>query len=492
MSKICRSFVIITAIFALICIFSFSAYATQPGSNIDTADSLTANTATPILADGVYRITSYNRYNHRLTVPQSKISDCSTVTAELNSKSTSEMDRYDMNSLWWISHISGNNYSIRPLHKIDKALDVADDGESLQLYHTLSATDTLYSSRWTISQPDEWAETSYYMFASVGNSGKVIYCNAVGNIGICDYEMMTSIAWIMEPLSSAQVSAMEGITFYGDFALKVGESRTFEKNVFSSNSLSQSVTYSIPSGYFGLSVSSGGTITGTSEALTKVKAVSNVDSTISGTADVVVSNTGKVTATLIGIPSSLGGTHDHSSYMTDTETYLKSIYGSVSSVVKKYSVADEYDAYADMINSKVFIFRGHGLKDSIYFGDDAMYSPILYSFVMEGTKSYEFSETELILYMCCLTGEGGADDDNLVRATKYNGAQNIIGFNISIDCAKANLWIASFMEELNKYSSGEITYSDVSLALSYMSYTDISPCITKDNVVFTYNKNTFS
>lgn len=145
-----------------------------------------------------------------------------------------------------------------------------------------------------------------------------------------------------------------------------------------------------------------------------------------------------------------------------------------------------------MINSKVFIFRGHGFKDSIYFGDDAMYSPVLYSFVVKGTKSYEFSGTELILYMCCLTGEGGASDDNLVSATNLNGAHNTIGFNISICCQKANLWIESFMKSLNDYSSEEITYLDVSQALSNMSYKDISPWITKENVVFTHNNKTFS
>lgn len=57
--------------------------------------------------------------------------------------------------------------------------------------------------------------------------------------------------------------------------------------------------------------------------------------------------------------------------------------------------------------------------------------------------------------------------------------------------------ILSFAASATKQES-EITTANIlaenaaTPILADMSYTDISPCITKDNVVFTYNRNTFS
>lgn len=150
---------------------------------------------------------------------------------------------------------------------------------------------------------------------------------------------------------------------YGDCAVGVGSTTQLTAGVFSTNSMSQSVTFSVPSGYLGITVTSGGVVTGTSTGLTRVNAVSNVDSTITGNAHIAVTSDGRNTATLIGIPSALGGNHDHSSYLTTTAAYLRNIYDTSASITQKQSISNEDVAFADMISSKVFIFRGHGMQN---------------------------------------------------------------------------------------------------------------------------------
>ena len=142
-----------------------------------------------------------------------------------------------------------------------------------------------------------------------------------------------------------------------------------------------------------------------------------------------------------------------------------------------------------MISSKVFIFRGHGMQNSIWFGDSNLYSPVLFSSKVKSGTSPEFSKSELILYMCCLTGAGGKNADNLVRATYLNGAENTIGFNVEIDCDNANGWIAQFMYDLNieAESSGEITAQNILNALGNISYTEYD--FSNTNVIYIVNDN---
>lgn len=93
-------------------------------------------------------------------------------------------------------------------------------------------------------------------------------------------------------------------------------------------------------------------------------------------------------------------------------------------------------------------------------------------------------KSTLILYMCCPAGEVGAYADNIVRATYNNGAKNTIGFNVSIDCGSANLWIRQFMDRLvySAYTVGEITESDIRSALRGIDYSQCN--FNSSNIVY--------
>lgn len=86
--------------------------------------------------------------------------------------------------------------------------------------------------------------------------------------------------------------------------------------------------------------------------------------------------------------------------------------------------------------------------------------------------------------MCCPAGEVGAYADNIVRATYNNGAKNTIGFNVSIDCGSANLWIRQFMDRLvySAYTVGEITESDIRSALIGIDYSQCN--FNSSNIVY--------
>ncbi len=452
----------------------------------DTPKSETLqSTDTPILEEGVYCISNVFT-NYRLAVPGFATENGSEVRCIRDNRASTSLTAVDKNRLWWVGHISGNTYSIRPLHIINKALDVADgngDKLAVQLYTAgISAGGALYSSRWIISQPTaSMVNSGQYLLTNSGDQTKVLYCSGSGTVsakkgGVTDYTK-----WKFTRLSDEQAKSLEGIVIYGDFAIAKGESTNLSVGVFSTTSMSQSVTFSKGTGYYGITVTSNGTVTGTEYGASMVKVVSNVNSSIIGKANFWVADASNRTATLVGIPSSLGNEHDHTSCFTEVETYLRGIYGSSSSIIKEQSVVDDNVVLGDISNSQVFIFRGHGLRNGIYFGDDKMNSPALFSSIVRWGTAREFANTDLVLYMCCLTGEGGVNADNLVRATYENGAKNTIGFDKEIICGDANKWIKEFMEELKiaSASSGEITITknNIKTALreiDYSLYKDLS------------------
>lgn len=434
-----------------------------------------------ILEEGVYRIRNILKHEY-LTVPDFCIDDFSEVRCVADSRRYYQVTKYEKNALWWVSHISGNQYSIRPLHKVNMALDLADDGVSVQIYNVGASISTIYTSRWAVSQPEDWLDSEVYTLCQMNNEDKTLCANSAGTVYTCDYEVSGATGWLFERLDDEQEEELEGIIIYGDFGVKAGSTKRLQAGVFSRTSLSQSVTYSIASGYSGISVTSAGYLTGTSVGPSRVKAVSTVNSRITGYADVAVSSEDDVCATLIGIPSS--DEHDHTSYMSNAATCLRGIYGSGSIISKKEAVDSDDEVLSDIMNSKVFIFRGHGEKAIIWFGDNNMYSHCLTTDTINATMSREFSNTELVLYMCCLAGEGGAYADNIVRATYNNGAKNTIGFNVSIDCGSANLWIRQFMDRLaySAYTVGEITESDIRSALIGIDYSQCN--FNSSNIVY--------
>lgn len=438
----------------------------------DTPKSETLqSTDTPILEEGVYCILN-DLVGARLTVPGFAMASGSTLRCVEDSRSISSLTSADKNSLWWVSHIYDDIYSIRPLHKINMALDLGDNNGNIQLYSAgIYPGNALYTSRWIITQPTDFEGTDEYTLRNYHDQTKALYGNSIGEVYADEYVVRASTRWEFIRLSDKQVKSLEGIMIYGDFAVANGSSTKLSASVFSATSMNQSVTFSLPSGYFGITVTSNGTVTGTGTGLSRVKAVSNVDPNITGSAQVVVMSGSRRAATFVGIPD-VG--HDHTSCYTDIEANLKGIYGSSAQIYSKQAMEDGEEAVSDIIGSKVFIFRGHGVRNAIYFGESTLYSAAMFSSDVSDGTSREFSKTELVLYMSCLTGEGGKHADNLVRATYENGAKNTIGFSVSITCGDANNWIKDFMKNLRNEvgSSGVITQNAISNVISSMYYTN--------------------
>ena len=306
-----------------------------------------------ILEEGVYRIRNILKHEY-LTVPDFCIGDFSEVRCVADSRRYYQVTKYEKNALWWVSHISGNQYSIRPLHKVNMALDLADDGVSVQIYNVGASISTIYTSRWAVSQPEDWLDSEVYTLCQMNNEDKTLCANSAGTVYTCDYEVSGATGWLFERLDDEQEEELEGIIIYGDFGVKAGSTKRLQAGVFSRTSLSQSVTYSIASGYSGISVTSAGYLTGTSVGPSRVKAVSTVNSRITGYADVAVSSEDDVCATLIGIPSS--DEHDHTSYMSNAATCVRGIYGSGSIISKKEEFITKYiNVLASKIKADIYI-----------------------------------------------------------------------------------------------------------------------------------------
>ena len=136
-------------------------------------------------------------------------------------------------------------------------------------------------------------------------------------------------------------------------------------------------------------------------------------------------------------------------------------------------------------NSDVFVFRGHGIQNSIYFGDDEMYSPTMFISDVSLGGMRIFSDSELVVYCCCLCGEGGMTADNLVVATYNEGAKNVIGFKISINCSEANDWLGDFFDGLAL--KGQIDHSTICQVLSEIEVSFVGKSVSKSNLLYMYN-----
>lgn len=155
-------------------------------------------------------------------------------------------------------------------------------------------------------------------------------------------------------------------------------------------------------------------------------------------------------ASLIALPSDA----DRSSYFDDIATDLASMgYSNVynNHSVRMYGLSrDELLCY--MANSKITLIRTHGDTGSIVT-DDINGVALTIEHLEYIDNPYLFEDSELILYVACLTGQGGVTGDNLVNATLASGAQNVIGFENVINTYAANEWSQKFFEKMNQYSS---------------------------------------
>lgn len=348
------------------------------------------------------------------------------------------------------------------------------------------ATSVVYDARWKIFVDED--NPYGYVVQNQGNSSLTMALNlSTGNVYTAEYSGSSLERWYFDKLTDAEVESLEGIIVYGDSAVKVGSSTQLVAGVFSTETLNQGVTYS--SSYNEASMTAGGYVTGVSAGRFAVGVTSKEDSSVTGSAILFVVAKDREAATLVGIPSSIGGVHDHTSYFADVTDDIKAIYGSTAGVSTYASISNGNDAVGYICNSDVFVYRGHGQSNRIQFGDDTISSPIMSIASFGSGEMRLFSKSDLIIYCCCLCGAGGETANNLVVATYNRGAKNVIGFKIEINCNEANNWIAAFSTSLREQTSGDkVTYTSVLNALRDAEMQYFNTSAARSNMLFMYNK----
>ena len=176
--------------------------------------------------------------------------------------------------------------------------------------------------------------------------------------------------------------------------------------------------------------------------------------------------------------------HDHESSLGSIQTYLEIVgytpqihLGSFSiNNIKKYLIDDV---------SSVFVSRSHGgyqesngiqqntyivIKDGITFTSDIELS------------SLDLSHMDLVMFVGCATGRGGEYGNNLPHQAVIQGAVAAVGFEETIHCDDANIWLIQFWRLM------ELHYS-ISSACALLSVQGQYIGTGLENVVLCGNSN---
>ena len=449
---------------------------------VESSNVLSEATSTQILEDGVYYIRVWSSLDY-LSVPNYNVNNSANVACTATRNSDWSVTN-EKNQIWLLTHLGDNKYSIRPIMKPDMGLNCTST--NVNIYNI--GTDYDYAPTtaiWCITYAPE--NSSSYVIQLGGDSNETVaYNTTTQNVYTKSYTGAPEERWNIEKLSDTDVEGLEGVMLFGPSTIRVGDTISFTAGVFSASTLDQSVTYY--STYYAISINSDGSITGNYEDVVNIRVTSAVDSTCYGVAQIAVTDYGRQDAALIGIPSDLGGTHNH-------EGYFNTIYSDLSSIVD----GDDIATYTEIANykiavgllysSEIFVFRGHGLQNKILFGDDTLLAPYMSSANISAEANVALKDSELVLYMCCLTGQGGIYADNLVTATATEGAKNVIGFTVEIACDAANNWIADFFEELSNLAYGleDITTDNIETVLAILSTQYPNTTVSNSNVLYMYN-----
>lgn len=452
------------------------------GENISEFNEASSLNSTQLLANGVYRIINWGSLNN-LTVQNYGISNNTNVHCMENQRE-SNLFVTEKNQLWLLTHLSNDTYTIRPIHKPNMALDY--NNPNVSIYGIgVDYTFSLESTKWKIT---ESLEDELYVIQNTALSSRTLAEDfSTGNVYTKTYTGNDYELWMLIPLSSSEVSSLEGIMVFGNSFVQAGSSTQLVAGVFSESTLNQSVTYNCLD--IDISVSTSGIVTGVYEGMANIGVVSDYDSSISGSIKIAVTASSGKTASLIGIPSELGGTHDHTSKYNYTASVLRSIYGTMNSNSTPVytSILDGETAVMYMMSSEVFIYRGHGNIDSIVFGDGVLSQEMTAS-AFGVNQSRNLSNVDLVLYCCCWCGAGGRTGDNLVVDTYLKGAENVIGFQVAVICSEANDWLEDFISELSiRCNSNKITCEDVHNALNAISYDYSNTTVSNYNTTYMYN-----
>lgn len=120
-----------------------------------------------------------------------------------------------------------------------------------------------------------------------------------------------------------------------------------------------------------------------------------------------------------------------------------------------YRYIDSDLGLAAMREGPVVLFNTHGFNDRILM-THKLSGESESALTMEQVKVLPdgaFSNTKLVVYIACLTAEGGASADNLFKATVDKGAEIVIGFSNVIKSTECDFWNEEFCRALSEKCS---------------------------------------
>lgn len=180
---------------------------------------------------GVFYVQNYYS-GYYLHVENGKSNNYTNVY-QFSKYSTSTIDAYRIRQMWRIHHLGNGVYSIRPLHKLDMALDVT--GTNADIYN-IGTTDTLVRvpsyAQWEIS----WNGNGY-VIKNTGSNSKTLQVEDSGtasgaNVNVGSYTGGSSQKWLLERINNPPKGVIMYNTSTGYYissaskAIAVGESKT--------------------------------------------------------------------------------------------------------------------------------------------------------------------------------------------------------------------------------------------------------------------------
>ena len=169
-------------------------------------------------------------------------------------------------------------------------------------------------------------------------------------------------------------------------------------------------------------------------------------------------------AILIGVTETDEG-HDHIAGLNNAVPHIISTNFYEPTVSLREYTVSEINNLLNNNNNRIFVSRGHG-----GYVNSANTGNVFRTFIClsdDGQSRYnsdvmsqmDLSNMELIAFIGCHTGAGGANGNNLINAVVNRGARVAIGFNDTIYCSFANTWTEELFDLLsNGYSIQEAKY----------------------------------
>jgi hypothetical protein len=164
------------------------------------------------------------------------------------------------------------------------------------------------------------------------------------------------------------------------------------------------------------------------------------------------------------------GSQDFVSWIDSNSNSMNLI--GTSFLEKRKGNLNKNQTLTDIKDATFFISHTHGDYNKIQMTDIST-GPGVTIADINGLPVNALKKARLVMYLACLTGQGGEGAENLVNATYDKGAKTVIGWKVSIANWEANIFIEGFLEDQASGNSSIGQSIDTSIKNIYMHSSDI-------------------